>query len=70
MVSYRIKENVSGKEVWDYLEGLIDDIGARVRMDDDHPMAIIFGFGSLRRSIIYWMHENLREPIEEKGKEE
>lgn len=60
---YRIKENVDGKMVWDYLESLMNDIQWVVTNEKSDHLYIAYRCGSIQHAVFEWMRENLREQV-------
>lgn len=62
----RIKENVDGKMVWDYMEALIGEVQWVVTNEDYNPQNVAYRCGSIQHGVFEWMKENLREEVEDK----
>lgn len=60
---YRIKESVDGKMVWDYLEQMINDMTWLATKENATLLSVVYDCGSMRRSVIEWMRDNLREQV-------
>ena len=65
-MKYKIKENVSGQLVWDYLEQMINDMTWVATKENATLLSVVYDCGSMRRSVIEWMRDNLREQVEDK----